>query len=81
MLVADNGVNYRATYYNETWIASAFSKHGGINAFACWKRVLFGFLQTLESSTSTRGTDNGIENPLNQGTRECSPLNAKKDAK
>jgi hypothetical protein len=54
-LIGDAGSNYRATYYNESWVDKRFAHHGGLPVFRCWKRVLGNFLDQLEQQHQQLG--------------------------
>ncbi|PAV78740.1 hypothetical protein WR25_24467, partial [Diploscapter pachys] len=36
----DPGAFYRSTYYNETWIESAFQRNGGMKGVECWEKII-----------------------------------------
>lgn len=73
-LLADNGANYRSTYYNQTWIERAFARHGGLRSFHCWKTVLEQFLKRTIGSSGAAvagATTSPPTDPIEFGAREC----------
>jgi len=71
-LICDRGRNYSPTYYNRTWLAEHFRRHGGLAALDCWRRAI-----TYWMSGTDKGGVDGVEGRslLNYGSDECGTLN------